>query len=57
MNGSGLAILEPGFVDLRCNEMGLLGLDSLQYSLLNDLQQVRSHHNGSYFVKIARTFG
>ena len=55
MNGSGFAILEASLVGLRCDEMGVLGLDSLQYSLLHDLGQMRSHHNGSYFIKIAGT--
>jgi len=55
MDGSGFAILEAGLVDLRCDEMGVLGFDSLQYSLLHDLGQMRSHHNGSYFFKIAGT--
>ena len=38
MNGSGLAILEAGLVGLGCDEMGVLRLDSLKYSLLHDLR-------------------
>ena len=56
MNGSGLAILEAGLVDLRCDEMWVLRLDSLKYSLLHDLGQVGSHHDGSYLIKVAGTF-
>ena len=56
MYGSGFAILEAGLVGLRCDEMGVLRLDSLKYSLFHDLRQVRSHHYGSYLIKVARTF-
>jgi hypothetical protein len=40
MYGSGFAILEACLVGLRCDEMGVQGLDSLQYSLLHDLGQM-----------------
>ena len=53
MNGSGLAILEAGLVDLRYDEMRALGLDSLEYGLLHNLRQVRSHYNWSNLIKTA----
>jgi hypothetical protein len=56
MDGSGFAIFEAGLVDFRGDEMWALGLDFLKYGLLHDLGQVRSHHNGSYLIKVARTF-
>ena len=57
MDSCRLALLEAGLVDLGRDEVWGLCLDLFEDSLLHDLRQVRSHHDGSDLIQSTWSLG